>query len=124
MTDVHHEPPDQPHEQAARHDPIYDKLHDTPDFVQLRHLYRSFVFPATIAFLSWYLLYVVMSNWATGFMDTQVVGNINVALVFGLLQFVTTFLLAWIYSRYSNSRLDPLARKLDEQYIAELKGRN
>ena len=32
-----------------------------------------------------------MSNWATGFMSTQVVGNINVALVFGLLQFVTTF---------------------------------
>jgi uncharacterized membrane protein (DUF485 family) len=112
-----------PHDHAARHDPIYDALHQEPDFVELRRLYRSFVFPATVAFLSWYLLYVVMSNWATDFMDTQVVGNINVALIFGLLQFVTTFLLAWIYSRYSTSRLDPLARKLDEQYNAELKGR-
>ena len=69
--------------------------------------------PATVAFLAWYLLYVVMSNWATGFMNTQVIGNINVALVFGLLQFVTTFVLAYLYSQFSNSRLDPLARKLD-----------
>ena len=113
----------QPHDQAARHDPIYDKLHAEPAFTQLRHSYRSFVFPATVAFLSWYLLYVVMCMWASDFMDQQLIGNINIGLAFGLLQFVTTFTLAWVYARYSNSRLDPLARKLDEQYIAELEGR-
>ncbi|WP_346387406.1 DUF485 domain-containing protein [Nocardioides sp.] len=89
-----------------------------PEFTELRRLYRGFVFPATVAFLSWYLLYVVMSNWATGFMDTKVVGNINVALVFGLLQFLTTFLLAWLYSRFSTARLDPLARQLNAEYDA------
>ena len=47
-------------------------------------------------------------------MGTKVVGNINVALVFGLLQFVTTFLLAWLYSRYANAKLDPLARELEQ----------
>jgi uncharacterized membrane protein (DUF485 family) len=121
VTDL--EPP--PHERAARHDPIYDTLHREPDFVELRRAYRSFVFPATIAFLSWYLLYVVMSNWAHDFMSHQLFGtNVNVALVFGLLQFLTTFLLAWLYSWYSTSRLDPLARRLDEQYIAELEGRS
>ncbi|MCR1785092.1 DUF485 domain-containing protein [Nocardioides carbamazepini] len=89
-----------------------------PEFAELKRRYRGFVFPATIAFLSWYLLYVVLSNWAGGFMGTQVVGNINVALVFGLLQFVTTFLLAWLYARYSSARLDPLARQLDERFVA------
>jgi uncharacterized membrane protein (DUF485 family) len=104
----------------ARHrdDPIYDQLHEAPDFVELRKRYRGFVIPATVAFLSWYLLYVVMSNWATGLMDTKVVGNINVALVFGLLQFVTTFVLAWLYSRFSTAKLDPLASKLDAEYAA------
>jgi uncharacterized membrane protein (DUF485 family) len=106
-----------PHGPAARHDPAYDTLHDAPDFVRLRHAYRSFVLPATVAFLAWYLLYVVMSNWAHDFMSHELVGNINVALVFGLLQFATTFLLAWLYSRYANARLDPLARKLDEEYM-------
>jgi uncharacterized membrane protein (DUF485 family) len=104
------------HDHARRHDPIYDELHATPEFQRLRTAYRSFVFPATVGFLTWYLLYVVMSNWATDFMDTQVVGNINVALVFGLLQFVTTFLLAWAYARYMNRNADPIARELEKRY--------
>ena len=104
------------HDQAARHDPIYDQLAQEPNFAELRRRYRGFVFPATAAFLSWYLLYVVLSNWAGGFMATQVVGNINVALVFGLLQFLTTFGLAWLYSRHSESKLDPLARELEQAY--------
>ena len=104
------------HEHARRHDPVYDELHATPEFARLRSRYRGFVFPATVAFLLWYLLYVVMSNWATDFMDTMVVGNINVALVFGLLQFVTTFLIAWLYARYMNSEVDPIARDLEQRY--------
>jgi uncharacterized membrane protein (DUF485 family) len=101
---------------AARHDPIYDRLHATPEFAELRHRYRSFVIPATAAFLAWYLLYVICSSWASDFMSIKVVGHINVALIFGLLQFVTTFGLAWYYSRYSTSKLDPLARQLDAEY--------
>ena len=104
------------HDQAARHDPVYDRLHETSEFAELRKRYRGFVIPATIAFLAWYLLYVILSNWAPGFMGAKLVGNINVALVFGLLQFVTTFLLAYVYSSFSNRKLDPLARQLNEEY--------
>lgn len=104
------------HDQAQRHDPVYDRLHETAEFTELRRRYRGFAFPATVAFLSWYLLYVVMSMWAPDFMSTKLWGNVNVALVFGLLQFVTTFLIAWMYSKYSNKNLDPLARQLDEEY--------
>lgn len=107
------------HEQADRHDPVYDRLHATPEFAELRSRYRGFAFPATVAFLVWYLLYVVLSNWAGDFMSTKVVGNINIALVFGLLQFVTTFGLAWLYSRYSTAKLDPLAAELNRRYEEE-----
>lgn len=109
-------------DRAERHDPVYDRMAESADFVELRRRYRAFVLPATVAFLAWYLLYVVLSNWATGFMSTKVIGNVNVALVIGLLQFVTTFLLAYVYSRFSNARLDPLASKLEQEYYAE-KGR-
>jgi uncharacterized membrane protein (DUF485 family) len=111
------------HQQAERHDPVYDRLHATPQFRELKKRHTSFVLPATIAFLSWYLLYVVMSNWATDFMSKQVVGHINVALVFGLLQFVTTFLISWLYSRYMNAKVDPLARGLEAEYRKEVSGR-
>ena len=103
-------------EQAARHDAVYEELHDSAEFTELRRRYRGFAFPATVAFLAWYLLFVVMSNWAGDFMSIKIVGNINIALVFGLLQFLTTFVLAFLYSRYSTAKLDPLARQLDDEF--------
>jgi len=111
------------HEQAEGHDPVYDRLHDTPEFKELKRRYSGFVVPATIAFLSWYLLYVVMGMWAHDFMSKQVVGHINVALVFGLLQFATTFLIAWLYTRHMAAHVDPLARGLEEDYRKELSSR-
>ena len=103
----------------SKHDPVYQVLYETAEFVELRRRFRKFVFPATVAFLSWYLLYVVMSNWATDFMSKQVVGHINVALIFGVLQFISTFVIAWAYARYMNRQVDPLARQLDEKYGKE-----
>ena len=98
--------------EASRHNSVYDELHESADFVELRRRFRNFVFPATAAFLGWYLLYVVMCNWATDFMNHQLWGNINVAYVFGLLQFVSTFLIAWLYERYMVKNVDPLGRQL------------
>jgi uncharacterized membrane protein (DUF485 family) len=90
----------------------------SPEFAELRRTIRSFVFPMTLAFLAWYLLYVVLSAYARDFMGSKVVGNINIAFVFGILQFVSTFLIAWLYSRYAARRIDPLAEALK----AELTG--
>lgn len=102
------------HQRSAH--PVYAELHETPEFKELRRKFRRFVLPATIVFMLWYLLYVVLSNWAGDFMGTKVVGNINVALVFGLLQFASTFLIAWLYGRYMNRQVDPLARQLEKRY--------
>ncbi|MCT4354955.1 DUF485 domain-containing protein [Streptomyces sp. Je 1-79] len=85
------------------------EMQESAEFGELRRTYRSFAFPLTIAFIAWYLLYVLLSNYAGGFMGTKVFGNINVALVLGLGQFATTFLIAWLYSRHAANRLDPKA---------------
>jgi len=94
----------------------YDRLRATLEFTELRRRYAAFVVPATLVFIVWYFLYVVLSNWAPGFMGTQVVGNVNVALVFGLLQFATTFGIAWLYARYMTRAVDPLARELEARF--------
>ncbi|RKN46753.1 DUF485 domain-containing protein [Streptomyces hoynatensis] len=93
-------------------------MHDDPRFRELRARLVRFVLPASVVFLAWYLLYVLLSAYADGLMSTKVVGNANVALFFGLLQFVTTFGIAILYSRYANRSLDPLADELR----AELEG--
>ena len=87
----------------------YQAISESAAYQELRRRFRSFVFPMTAAFLLWYLLYVVLSAYARDFMGTKVVGNINVALVFGLLQFVSTFLITWLYARFAGRRLDPAA---------------
>lgn len=90
----------------------YVEMQRSPQFAALRKALRGFVFPMTVAFFVWYALYVVLSAYARDLMSTKVVGNINVALVFGLLQFATTFLIAWLYERYSARNLDPVAADL------------
>ena len=41
------------------------------------------------------------------------------ALVFGLLQFVSTFAIAYFYARHANKSLDPLATELREEFEQE-----
>ena len=98
----------------------YQRINETDDFAELKSSYLRFVVPLTIAFMVWYLLYVFASNWAHDFMATKVVGNINIALIFGLLQFVTTFGIAIWYARFAARRMDPIADRLREQYEREI----
>ncbi|OON74021.1 DUF485 domain-containing protein [Streptomyces tsukubensis] len=88
------------------------EVQESAEFGELRRAHRSFAFPLTIAFILWYLLYVLLSNYAGGFMGTKLFGNINVALVLGLGQFLTTFLIAWWYSHHAATRLDPKAEAI------------
>jgi uncharacterized membrane protein (DUF485 family) len=90
----------------------FTEVQESAEFGELRRSYRSFAFPLTIAFIAWYLLYVLLSNYAGGFMGTKLFGNINVALVFGVAQFVTTFLIAWWYSKHAAANLDPKAEAI------------
>jgi uncharacterized membrane protein (DUF485 family) len=95
----------------------YSRMDADPRFRDLRRRYRNFVFPMTVVFLAWYLAYVLASAYARGFMDTKVVGHLNVAFFFGLLQFVSTFLIAWAYSRFADKQLDPRAKVLRDEMM-------
>ena len=107
--EAHPPPADTPH---GDH---YVTMQTAPEFIELRRAFRTFVLPLTVAFLAWYLLYVVMSAYARGFMDTKVLGNINVAYVFGLLQFLSTFAIAYVYARYAEKNLDPTSTAIRER---------
>nr|WP_201761650.1 DUF485 domain-containing protein [Nonomuraea sp. K271] len=91
---------------------VYEKVQGSSEFQDLKRRFRRWTFPMTVAFLAWYLLYVVLSGWARDFMGIKVWGDINVGLILGLLQFVSTFLIAWAYSRHAEKALDPIADKL------------
>lgn len=90
----------------------YLALQSTDEFQALRKKFRGFVFPMTAFFLVWYFVYVLLSIFAPGFMGQKVAGTITVGLLFGLGQFVTTFAITFIYARWANRELDPMAERL------------
>ena len=101
------------------HQPVIDAEHvdfrtaqNSGKFKELRTTHRSFVFPMTVAFLVWYLLYVILAVYAPGFMSTKVLGNVNIGIIFGLLQFDTTFTITGWYVAFANKKLDPRASSL------------
>jgi uncharacterized membrane protein (DUF485 family) len=90
----------------------YREAQNSPEFTELRRKFRSFAVPMTVAFLVWYLLFVLLSTYAHDFMSTRVFGNINVGLLFGLLQFVSTFVITQLYVRHAGRTTDPIADEM------------
>lgn len=95
---------------ATEHEPraaeIYLEVQRSAAFQEVRSRYRRFVVPATLAFLAWYLAYVVAATTAPELMARPVAGAVNVAMVAGLGQFLSTFLLTWAYSRHARLHRD------------------
>ncbi|GAA1000587.1 DUF485 domain-containing protein [Nocardiopsis tropica] len=87
-------------------------MHSDPRFLALKKSLFSFVFPMSLAFMAWYLLYVLMSAFGRDVMGTVLFGSVNVALVFGILQFVSTFGIAILYTGYARRKLDGPATAL------------
>ncbi|WP_139360542.1 DUF485 domain-containing protein [Mycobacterium sp. D16R24] len=85
------------------------EIQSSAEFQELRKTLRRFVFPMSAVFLVWYGLYVVLGAFAHDFMAIKLLGNVNVGLVLGLGQFVTTFVITGLYVRFANRELDPRA---------------
>ena len=98
----------------------YVKAQRSPEFIELRKRYRGFSFPMTVAFLIWYFTFVLTAVFAPQWMGQPVWGNVNRGVIFGLLQFVSTGLITWLYVRHANRKLDPLAMEIRE----DLEGTN
>lgn len=120
-------PQDAADDAAVRTDPAPDQVSDefmavqaSDEFQDLRKTQRSFIFPMAIAFLVWYFAYVFLADYAHDFMSIKVIGNINLGLLLGLLQFVSTFGITAAYVHFSNRKLDPKATALRERLEANV----
>ncbi|WP_108987471.1 DUF485 domain-containing protein [Streptomyces coelicoflavus] len=91
---------------------VYLEVQRSAAFQEVRRRYRRFVVPAVAAFLLWYVAYVVAATTAPALMARPVAGAVNVAMVAGLGQFLTTFLLTWAYARHARLRRDRAALEL------------
>lgn len=111
------QPPLDPDERRIADD-AFIAMQGSAEFATLRRKFRNFSFPLSIAFLVWYFGYVLLSTYAVDFMKTPVMGHVNLGILLGLLQFVTTFGITALYIRHANKNLDPIATQLREQLEA------
>lgn len=91
---------------------VYPEVQRSAAFQEVRSRYRRFVVPAVAGFFLWYVAYVVAATSAPALMARPVAGAVNVAMVAGLGQFLTTFLLTWAYARHARLRRDRAALEL------------
>lgn len=95
--------------------PDFAAIHDDPEYVAVKRRLKLFIFPMGALFLGWYFVYVLLSAYDSAFMSQKVFGAVNMGLVLGLLQFVSTGVLTILYGRYARKQIDPRIEKIREQ---------
>ena len=92
------------------------RVDNMPEFRELMAAKVRFIVPATIFFIVYYFALPVLVGYAPKFMDTPVIGPVNIAYLFALSQFFMAWILAWIYMRVADKwdvRARDILRKLD-----------
>lgn len=75
----------------------WQRLEGDPDFQALYKQKMAFIIPATIFFIVYYFSLPVLVGYYPTMMETKVIGDINVAYLFALSQFVMTWVVTGLY---------------------------
>ena len=89
----------------------WERAEHSPEFQELIARKRRFVLPATIFFLTWYTLFILLAGYAEAFMGTRLVGGLTVGYLLALTQFVMVWGLSLWYLRKADREFEPLEQK-------------
>ena len=92
----------------------WEAIERSDEFQELMSKRRSFVVPATIFFLTWYMGFILLAGYAPDFMGSSVYEGLTVGYCLALTQFVMVFALGIMYLKRADAEYDPLAAKVVE----------
>jgi uncharacterized membrane protein (DUF485 family) len=90
----------------------WQAIEASPEFQELVTKRRSFVLPATIFFLAYYMGFILLAGYAKDFMAESVYEGLTVGYCLALTQFVMVFVLGIMYLRKADREYDPLAERV------------
>lgn len=90
----------------------WEAIERSDDFQELVRKRRSFVLPATIFFLAWYMAFILLAAYAESFMSERVYEGLTVGYVLALTQFLMVLVLGLLYLRRAANVYDPLAARV------------
>jgi uncharacterized membrane protein (DUF485 family) len=92
----------------------WERIERSPEFQELVRKRRSFVLPATLFFLAYYMGFILLAGYAEDFMASSVYEGLTVGYCLALTQFVMVLVLGIMYLRRSDRDYEPLAVKVIE----------
>ena len=98
--------------------PDWAAIERTPEFRALVRAKRAFIIPATLFFVAYYFALPALVGYWPDLMSTRIAGNINLAYLFALSQFVMAWAIMALYVRRAQ-RYD----RMVEELLARVKGR-
>jgi uncharacterized membrane protein (DUF485 family) len=101
---------------APHGDIDWQAIEASPEFQELVRSRRSFVLPATIFFLAWYMGFILLTAYAEDLMSKRVYEGLTVGYTLALTQFVMVVVLGLMYLNRANKVYDPLAEKAIERW--------
>ena len=104
--------------EPVQHD--WEAIERSPEFQELVTRRRSFVIPATIFFLAWYLGFILLAGYAPDFMGESIYQGFTVGYALALTQFVMVWVLAAWYLRKADREFDPLAEAAAQRVDATM----
>ncbi len=94
-------------------------IEQSEEFRELVKKRRSFVVPATIFFLAYYMAFIIVAGYAPDFMGESVYQGLTVGYCYALTQFVMVFVLGIWYLRKAEREFDPLADAVAAAGVAD-----
>ena len=95
----------------------WQKIASSSDFRELIREKRNFILPATIFFLVYYFGFLVFVGYFPTVAETNVIGNINIAYLSAISEFVMAWVLVYLYVRRAG-----LFDKLANAILNKVKG--
>ncbi|HUS14164.1 MAG TPA: DUF485 domain-containing protein [Chloroflexia bacterium] len=102
------------HEQTADEDTdvaLWDQVAAMDEFRALIAAKMRFIVPATIFFIVYYFALPILVGYAPSFMDTKILGPVNLAYLFALSQFFMAWILAYVYLGQAG-KFDAMAKNI------------
>lgn len=113
---VSHPTSDAPSLQTS--DVNWQAIEDDGDFRELIREKRNFIIPATIVFLVYYFGFLILVGYFPSVAEVNVIGNINLAYLIALSEFVMAWIIVYFYARRAG-----LFDRLAHAIVAKVKGK-
>ena len=94
--------------------PDWAAIERTPEFRALVRAKRAFIIPATLFFVAYYFALPALVGYWPDLMSTRIAGQINLAYVFALSQFVMAWVIMGVYVHRAQ-RYDRMVERLLER---------